>query len=261
MIRSRYKTRYKIRGEASASKKENLFVVAVIILCFVTTLGLSFLFSGKGILGIAEVLGKENERTFFAVAIGGYSDITLARNTADLIKQRGGAGYCIVTNGENGQEIEIVFSIYKDMASAESVLSSIEDRSAYVKEITAKESKYSWCEGDLKSAVKDAMTYFDTAFDEVYNTSSSLNDNTLNVYDAKTKIKVLITHIDDIKSVFYQKTQNQDKQQITEIKLALITTLALLDNIDFESQAKCCSSLRYQLVQLVLCYKVLCASI
>lgn len=40
---------------------------------------------------------------FYAVATGGYSDITLARNNAELVKQRGGAGYVIA-----GDSIELI---------------------------------------------------------------------------------------------------------------------------------------------------------
>lgn len=239
------------------SSKENLFVVGVIVLCFVVTLGLSFIFSGKGFLSLAEVFGKENTRTFYAVAVGGYDDMTLARSTAELVKSRGGAGYVVRSNEDGKDNIEIVFAIYKDKTSAESVLNTIEDRSVYLKETTVKEPSYSWCEGDVKTAVLNAMEYFDIAFDVMYSTSNSLNDNLVTVEDAKTKIKVLHTQIEDIKSVFYQNMQGIDKSQITEIKLALITTLALLDNVEYGSTSKCASSIRYALVQLVYCYKAL----
>ncbi|MBQ3754617.1 MAG: hypothetical protein II867_00450 [Clostridia bacterium] len=243
------------------SSKENLFVVGVIVLCFVVTLGLSFIFSGKGFLSLAKVFGKETTRTFYAVTVGGYDDMTLARSTAELVKSRGGAGYVVRSNDDGKDNIEIVFAIYKDKTSAENVLNTIEDRSAYLKEIVVNEPSYSWCEGDVKTAVLNAMEYFDTAFDVMNLTSNSLNDNAMTVEDAKTKIKVLHTQIEDIKSVFYQNTQDAQKSQITEIKLALITTLALLDNVEYSSTAKCASSIRYQLVQLVYCYQSLCSTV
>ena len=238
-------------------RRQNFFVVGVIILSFVVTLGLSFLFSGKGFLSLAGLFDKESTRTFYAVCVGGYDDMTLARGTAELIRSRGGAGYIIKNFDGQQDKIEIVFAVYKDKNSAEQVLGSLEDRSAYVKEIVVKEGSFAWCGDDLKSAVKDAMNYFDIAFDEMYSVSNSLNDNTISVGDAKTKIRVLYAQIEDIKSVFYQKAQGQDKQQITEIKLALITTLALLDGIEYGSQAKCASSIRYAIVQLVLCHQAL----
>ena len=44
----------------------------------------------------------------------------------------------------------------------------------------------------------------------------------------------------------------------TKIKLGLVTTLALLDNIDFsKNEAQTASSIRYQLVQTVLCRQAL----
>ena len=251
--------RYKNHQRNREQSKENLFVVGVIVLSFVVTLGLSFIFSGKGFLSLAGVFNKEKTKTFYAVCVGGYDDMTLARNSAELIKSRGGAGYVLSDSGAD--KIEIVFAVYKDENSANSVLNALDDRAAYIKKITVKESDYSWCEGATKTAVKNAMTYFDIAYDLLFDVSSKLNDNGMTVNDAKIKIKVLYNQIEDIKSEFYKNTQGQDKSQITEIKLALITALALLDNVEYGSIAKTCSSIRYQIVQLVLCYNALCDSI
>ena len=237
--------------------KENLFVVGAIVLSFVVTLGLSFIFSGKGFLGLAGVFDKEQMRTIYAIAVGGYEDMTIARSSAELIRSRGGAGYVTKSDDESLNNIEIIYAVYSDKSAAEQVLGALDDRSAYVKEIATNVSTYSWCEGDVKAAVKEAMAYFNIAFDGMYTVSNSLNDNNMTVSDAKTKIRVLYEHIDDIKSVFYQKVQRQDKSQITEIKLALITALALLEGIEYGSQAETCASIRYNLVQLVLCYKAL----
>ena len=66
------------------------------------TLGLSVLFSGGGILS-AFSFGKSSGQTVYAIAVGGYSDMTLARSTSELIKSRGGAGYVLA-----GDEIEII---------------------------------------------------------------------------------------------------------------------------------------------------------
>jgi len=243
------------------TSRENLFVVGVIVLSFVVTLGLSFIFSGKGFLSLAGVFDREKTRTFYAVAVGGYDDMTLARNTAELIKSRGGAGYVTKNSGDEKQNIEIIYAVYPDKSSAEKVLAALDDRSAYTREIKAKEGAYSWCEGDQKTAVKNAMTYFDLAYQTMYDVSNSLNDNVTDVDGAKVKIRVLYKQIEDIKSVFYQNTQKVDKSQITEIKLALITALALVDGIEFGTPVSTCASIRHQLVQLVLCYCSLCNSI
>ena len=89
-----------------------------------------------------------------------------------------------------------------------------------------------------------------------------MNGESITVDDAKTQIKVLYSQIDDIKSQFYQDSENCDKEQITEIKLALVTTLALLDNVDFsKNRALVTSSLRHQLVQLTYCRKALMSNI
>ena len=238
---------------------ENVFVVATIVLCFLVTLGLSFAFSGDGFLSLAQVFAKSEERSFYLLAIGGYDDMTIARNTAELVKNRGGAGY--VLKGEDGNNIEIIFAAYDDSDAADKVLATVEDRSAYLKTIIVKDSTLKWASGDVKTAAKDALCYFDIAFKTLYETSNSLNDNAVSLEEARTRIRVLSTQIGDIKSIFYSKTAGIDSREVTEIKLALITALALLDNVEYSSVVKACSSMRYQIVQLVLCYQALLSNV
>lgn len=206
-------------------------------------------------MSLAEVFAKSEERSFYLLAIGGYDDITLARNTAELVKNRGGAGY--VLKGDEKGGIEIIFAVYDDEGAANNVLNTVEDRSAYLKTITVKDSNLKWASGEVKAAAKDAICYFDVAFKTLYETSNALNDDALSLEEARTQIRVLSTQIEDIKSIFYSRTAGIDSTEITEIKLALITALALLDNVNFASVVKACSSMRYQLVQLVLCYQAL----
>lgn len=82
--------------------KENIIVVCTIVLCFMLTLALCLVLSGEGLLSVFKN-DKSEKCTFYAVATGGYSDITLARNNAELVKQRGGAGYVIA-----GDSIELI---------------------------------------------------------------------------------------------------------------------------------------------------------
>lgn len=228
--------------------KENIIVVCTIVLCFMLTLTLCLVLSGEGFLSVFKSY-KQEVQTLYALAVGGYSDVSLARNNAELIKQRGGAGYVLTSDG-----IEIIYAVYKSEDEANNALSSLGDKSAYIKKIEIDKGDFKWCKDDLKDAEKAALEYFDLAYDKLFETSSMLNGGSMSVEDAKTRIKVLYGQIEDIKSVFYQKTANCDNEQITQTKLALITTLALLDNIDFsKSTALVTSSVRYQIVQLVLC--------
>ncbi len=235
--------------------KGNCLVVATIVMCFALTLCCCLLFDGAGLLSTFEK--KEEEHSFFCVVTGGYSDVTIARSTADLIKLRGGAGYII-----QGEEIEIALAVYPDSEQAESVLSKLGDKSAYINEIALKTPDYKWVKTENQDDIKAALTYFDTAYDKLYSVANSLAAGTLSTEDAKTQIRVLSMTIEDIKSDFYSKFSTSDKEEITEIKLALITCMALLDNVNTSgSLAAVLSSVRYQTVQLVLCYQALCSKI
>lgn len=232
--------------------KENIIVVCTIVLCFMLTLALCLILSGEGFLSVFKA-SKIEETTLYAIAAGGYSDMTLARTSAELIKQRGGAGYVVSSDG-----IEIIFAVYKSEDDANNALSKLGDKSVYVKQISIGKGNMKWCKDDLKSAELEALKYFDIAFDKLFETSSGLNDGRLSVEDAKTQIKVLYTQIEEIKSAYYQNTANCDKDEVTQTKLALVTTLALLDNINFDkSTALVTASVRYQAVQLVYCRQAL----
>lgn len=236
--------------------KENIIVVCTIVLCFMLTLALCMTFSGEGILGVFNV-GAGERQAVYAVACGGYSDMTLARASADMIKSRGGAGYVL-----KGDEIEIIYALYPSQDDAKNVVSSMGERGVYVKKIEIGKGSFKWCKGDLKDSVFAALKYFDIAFESMYKVANDLNADIISVEDAKTQIKVLRAQIEDIKCVFYQNTADCDKAQIGEIKVALTTALALIDNVDFaKSRAFVTSSIRYQLVQLTYCRKALMSNV
>ncbi len=232
--------------------KDNIIVVCTIVLCIMLTLALCVSFSEGGLLSVFNKVENKSQ-TMWAIACKGYSDISMARQSAEMIKSRGGAGYV-----QSGEEIEIIYAVYKSEQDAKKVLAGLSDKSLYLKRYDISEGSFKWCDGDLKNTVQNALNYFDVAFDSMYECSNLLNDSTIGIEDAKTKIKVLRAQIEDIKSVFYKKTANCNEEQITQIKLGLVTSLALLDNVDFsKNDAYATASLRYQLVQGVLCRQAL----
>lgn len=232
--------------------KDNIIVVCTIVLCIMLTLALCVSFSEGGLLSVFNKVESKSQ-TMWAIACKGYSDISTARQSAEMIKSRGGAGYV-----QSGDEIEIIYAVYKSEEDAKKVLAGLSDKSLYLKRYDISEGSFKWCKEDIKSAVGEALCYFDVFFDGLYDLSNKLNESKISVEEAKIEIKVLQAQIEDIKSAFYQKTANCNEEQITQIKLALVTTLALLDNVDFsKNDAYATASLRYQLVQGVLCRQAL----
>lgn len=232
--------------------KDNIIVVCTIVLCIMLTLALCVSFSEGGLLSVFNKVESKSQ-TMWAIACKGYSDISTARQSAEMIKSRGGAGYV-----QSGDEIEIIYAVYKSEEDAKKVLAGLSDKSLYLKRYDISEGSFKWCKEDVKSAVGEALCYFDVFFDGLYDLSNKLNESKISVEEAKIEIKVLQAQIEDIKSAFYQKTANCNEEQITQIKLALVTTLALLDNVDFsKNDAYATASLRYQLVQGVLCRQAL----
>lgn len=232
--------------------KDNIIVVCTIVLCIMLTLALCVSFSEGGLLSVFNKVESKSQ-TMWAIACKGYSDISMARQSAEMIKSRGGAGYV-----QSGDEIEIIYAVYKSEEDAKKVLAGLSDKSLYLKRYDISEGSFKWCKEDVKSAVGEALCYFDVFFDGLYDLSNKLNESKISVEEAKIEIKVLQAQIEDIKSAFYHKTANYNEEQITQIKLGLVTSLALLDNVDFsKNDAYATASLRYQLVQGVLCRQAL----
>lgn len=232
--------------------KDNIIVVCTIVLCIMLTLALCVSFSEGGLFSVFNKVESKSQ-TMWAIACKGYSDISTARQSAEMIKSRGGAGYV-----QSGDEIEIIYAVYKSEEDAKKVLAGLSDKSLYLKRYDISEGSFKWCKEDIKSAVGEALCYFDVFFDGLYDLSNKLNESKISVEEAKIEIKVLQAQIEDIKSAFYQNTANRSEEQITQIKLGLVTSLALLDNVDFsKNDAYATASLRYQLVQGVLCRQAL----
>lgn len=232
--------------------KENIIVVCTIVLCIMFTLALCVTFSGDGLLKVFAKSKVENECVYM-IACGGYSDMTMARQSASLIKSKGGAGYVL-----KGDEIEIIYAVYKSEEDAQGVVDLLGDKGLYIKQVEIEKGDFDWCKEDMKESVVDALGYFDIAFDKMYDVANALNEDSIEIDEAKTQIDVLYAQIEDIKCKFYQDVQDCEGEQITQIKLALITALALVDGIDMElSRALCIAEVRYELVQLVLCRQAL----
>ncbi len=234
-------------GKRKADRANGL-VVATIVLCFMLTLALSVYIGGDGI--VSAVFREETAgRSFYFICTDGGEDLSVARESADLIKKRGGAGYLLREDGN-----EIVLAVYKTEDGANEALSAIDYKGCYVKEKSSTKIEF---QNDYSDACSAALNYFDTAFDGLYGLTNSLADGGKSLQEVKTEIGVLYTEIDEIKSEFYEKTKNSTDEEVTSIKLALVTCLALIDGIDAGSFAAALSSLRHQTVQLVCCYVAL----
>lgn len=96
--------------------KDNIIVVCTIVLCIMLTLALCVSFSEGGLLSVFNKV-ESKLQTMWAIACKGYSDISTARQSAEMIKSRGGAGYV-----QNGDEIEIIYAVYKSEEDAKKCL-------------------------------------------------------------------------------------------------------------------------------------------
>ena len=232
-------------------KGDNGIVIATVIITLLFVISAGYLIGGDNL--VSTVFQKESKgRTFYFITTDNFDDITIARQNAELIRCRGGAGYVDMRESNR-----IILAVYPDEQSAKSVFNKMGDGSLVVAELETPEYKINLKKKDLNTACTDALTYFDIAFDGLYKLSNDLADNLVSVEDVKVQISALYSRIDEIKSAFYEKTKESDVEIITEIKVAIVTCLAIIDGVEIGDYAGTLSSLRRQAVQLVYCYQSL----
>lgn len=219
-------------------------VVATIVLCFAMTLALGFFIGGDSIVS-AVFRESTDGRTFYFICVDGGENRSMARETANVIKKKGGAGYLDIADGN-----KILLAVYPTEKGANDVLDALDYTGAYLVKKTSKKVKY----GKDDNVIKGALTYIDVAFDGLYSLTNSVADGSISLQELNTQLNVLYAQIDEIKSVFYENTKNSDDEKITSLKLALVTCLALIDGVECGDSATALSSLRHQTIQLVNCY-------
>lgn len=237
------------------SDKQNVLAAATVVLCIMFTLGLCYFLNGEGFL-LALNYGEEGEK-YYCVCAGAYEDLTLARSSAELVKSRGGAGYVIA-----GEELnDVVLAVYANKEEAENVLGNAASGGSYIKEISISEIKTDWADKALREDISEALGYFDIVFDKFKNLAEGLSGETLTLVDVRTSLAVLKSQIDEMRISFNNASSGKDDGKYTEIKLALVTAIALIENTEADAKSSSAvvavSSLRYQSVQLVLCRQAL----
>ena len=245
------------------SDKQNWLVVSAIVLCVMLTLGLCYLLNGEGFISALNY--GENEEKYYLVCAGAYENIALARAEASLVKSRGGAGYVLLTD----DAYNVVLAAYPSEEEAQAVLSNAASGGAYVKEVCIGEVKSDWAEKDVRGSVEKALGYFGKTYSALREMADGLSDETLTSVDVKNRLDVLRAEIDALRSALNAATAGKDDARYTEVKLALVTAVALIDNAEIDASSSssstarvnAASSLRYQTVQLILCRQSLASAL
>ena len=253
-----YCMRATVKGKRTFDR-QTAIAMAAIVLCFMLTLGLVYILGGEGF--ISAINQSEPSEKCYLLCVGAYEDISLARGAAELAASQGGAGYVIV-----GELNEVVLAAYRNEEDARKVLDAGGvGASAYLKEVAVGEMPVKWARKEVRSSVEAALGYFGTVFDCFYETANLLAQDRLTLQDARTRVTVCTAEVNELRADYLEAVREEEDQRHTEIKLALVTALALLDNAELSgytaTELSAASSMRYQLVQLVICREALLAAL
>ena len=185
------------------SDRQNALVVSAIALCFMLTLGLSYFLAGEGFL-LAFNQSEADEKCYLLCA-GSYENAELARNAAELVRSRGGAGYVMTK-----ERAEVVLAAYKSREDAEKVVESgSAGGGAYILEVPVGEVSVSWAEESFRDAAKSALDYFDIVFDCLYETANGVAEGALTLLDARTRVAVCRVRVEEMREDFLSRAREE----------------------------------------------------
>ena len=208
------------------------------------TLGLAYLLGGEGFL-LAFNQSDADEKCYLLCG-GAYENVELAREAAELVKTRGGAGYVIV-----GEECEVVLAAYLTLEDAENVLDGGGGGTgAYLKEVPVGAFDTAALGDDIADETESALGYFSLTFDCFTSAADGLSAGTLTASDVRIRLAVCRARVEELHTAFSDAAREVSDARATE----------LIDNVtaaDMYGSAAVISSLRYQSVQLALCREAL----
>lgn len=233
---------------------QGAFVATVIVLCFIITFVLADIVSGGSFLSLVSQNngGTDNRQTnYYALALDYYVDESIASMTADELRQLGGGGYVLFDKG-----YYLIASVYGNSADAEAVLERLKSQSARIYKITVKEPELNWCSKDEKKQIKNALTYADLIYNDLYAISCAIDNGKMSEYEARAEIKVLLNKITNLKADF-EKTAKNSNIKITKVNVEIAIAVAMLDNLlnNKLPRYNLVSDVRYTYTAILIGYK------
>lgn len=226
--------------------KGNVLAVLVIVLCFMLTITLAGLLNGGGLL--SALSWKEDGKTFYAISSGAYTDILLAKNDADVARDRGGAGFIM----KKDDSFHLLLNVYKSKKNAENVLKGLSSGS-YVVTIDVPKYVCSWCEGDQKKMVLTFMNFLDEAFDKLYTISNQLDTKQISKYQGIEETKTLLHQAEFYQTKFKNVMNNQTCDDRWKFESFVSTVVSYFDAMQDSARSvvSLSPSLRYTQIAIL----------
>jgi len=202
-----------------------------------------------------------NKTTFYAVSTSSSSTKVLASESAQNIKQLGGAGYLYMHN----DSYYVLTSIYANQADAEKVLESViktKPDSKIIKIDIQQVNLSSNMNSNEKTALTDSLNAFKNSYKKLYDLSVSLDTSIISEVNCKLSINELSNSVNTIYENYNTIFNQNLSSSLIQIKLALSELKTQLSSLSQTSNSTSLSSqIKYTYCKIIEIFKTLANSL
>jgi len=210
------KAKNKERALDRLDKKRAALIILAMVLCvMLTILSCSFL-SGEGFSGLI-TWGREKDY-YYLLSSGRYSTVPLAREAAEIIRARGGAGYVL----RDGDDYHLIVAAFPTREEAEAVLKK-QESGFYIIEIPYEKETY--FDLDEKETALKGLEFFDESFKKLNELTIAIEKGDIALSSIKPDILLM-----QGKAERYYRELKGDDERIAALGASLAIAAAQLDN-------------------------------
>lgn len=238
-----------------------VLVILTILLCFSGTMLIADALSGGYMLNDFQAMlsGKANRiKTYYAVEMLNFTDITSARLYSDQIKDQGAGGYII-----NDKLYRVIAEVYSSKEDADNVCSklNIAGYMARLYEINIDDIDYKLLPTSVRNITKSTMKYVGDTHNKLYDIGAKLATNNIDKSAALAELKTLRATLANTLTDYEANCDNKiDDPYVYKVKMQLGGVLTGIDSLCGSQGGanELLSDIRYTNTMMLYTHDILC---
>lgn len=235
------KHKQKEKNTTKSYRRARKIAILFIVICFCSSLLLLDYFSDGYVLADFDEVSALNKTNYYCIQMGMYGDLETANYYANLIKQRGGAGF-ILKDGN----FRVLASVYKNSSEAEAIITRLNNLGTVCSLYVLQTEEI--FDVSLSHSDREKMRFIslctDYAYQELYNLSNEMDVETITNAEIKGKIQSLLDSLEQYETMLLS-TKTSKKAEIQ----ACLTSIR--ESIKKLPLSPTSSSIRYAYIEIL----------